>query len=119
MKKRLLICMMVGLLGVAHAAPKVATCKITLGNEIAYKGKCLFDPYEGGSFTLKPIKGEALFDEITLIDVYITSQRRAEVKSHTLHETLGKFSMSIDGSAVRSKSQPACWNGSYFQICAW
>ncbi len=114
MKKCLLIGVMFGLLGVAHAAPKVAMCKITMWNEIAYKGKCLFDPYESGSFTLTPIKGEVLFGEISLIDVYITSKGQAEVRGHRLSGMSSRW-----GSFIRSKSQSACWDSSEFQICAW
>lgn len=99
----------------AQAKAKPAVCQIDGGGQTRYKGKCLFTPEQGGSFTLQhPQKNKALMNGISMVSVSIIEKDFAEVRGLTKEGINSRW-----GEAHRSQQQKACWVGSDFKICAW
>lgn len=117
MKAKLLTALMVATLSMPiQATSKVATCKISSMNEILFKGKCLFHSEKGGSFALTSLHDQGyLFDDLIVLNVSIIEKGVAEVRGVRAETGIS----SRWGTAIRSKTQRACWEGADFQICAW
>ena len=97
------------------AAPKIVTCQIDEQGKTIFKGKCSFNPSEGGSFYLTNLnKNKPLVRNIMDIGVYIVEPGVAEVSG-----SLKGANNSRWGHAIRSTKQKACWVGSDFNVCAW
>ena len=97
------------------AAPKSAICQIDENGRTAFKGKCVFIPSTGGSFTLmSQSPNKPLFRNIMDVSIYITERNHAEVRG-----SLSGGHNSRWGEAARSQNQKACWIGSDFKVCAW
>lgn len=95
------------------AVARPARC-VVLGNGMTpFRGTCKFTPDVGGSFAIDPI-GKPGFDGVTSIGVAIVSPGVAEVRGLTRDGINSRW-----GEAKRSKSDPACWLGSDFKICAY
>ena len=110
----LAILLLIGLTATTVQA-KIATCEISSGGDVLYKGKCNFQFIKNnGSFSIRHPTRHTIVDEVTDISVYITGKSMAQVRGLTVY---GNNSMW--GDAVRSKKQKACWVGSDFKICAW
>jgi hypothetical protein len=97
----------------AFAADKVARCEVFSQDKLRYKGRCLFSPEAGGSFTLSNRKkGNVLFDSVTDVSVVIIEKGVAEVRGLTIHGNNSRW-----GEAKRSQKDTACWDGEDFTIC--
>jgi hypothetical protein len=104
----------------AMAADKVVKCRIDGANDAGktvalYKGKCLFSPEKGGSFSLShpSSKDKPLYGSIIMVSVYI-EKGAAEVRGLTKDGINSRW-----GEAKRSSKDKACWTGSDFRVCAW
>ena len=77
-------------------------------------GPCRFVSEKGGSFALANADGEAtLIGEVVMVSVAVVSPGVAEVRGLTTAGINSRW-----GEARRSTSDPACWEGSDFRICA-
>lgn len=82
-------------------------------DEIQFQGDCTFEQFGGnGSFSIKSPSG--LIAGRAVISVYITEPGIAEVRGLTTGGINSRW-----GEARRSSSDPACWAGSDFTICAY
>ena len=99
----------VSVMGSAMARP--VRCVIT--GSVAYKGKCDFTN-SGASFSIAPIGRDSFPGGINPVNVAIVSPGVAEVRGLTREGINSRW-----GEARRSKSDPACWQGSDFRICAY
>lgn len=107
--------------GMAEAKGRVVSCAITSlpDNAVQFKGKCLFLPDGGGSFTLMDkAGGERFYGSIGMVSVSLTGKDAAEVSGLVLDPGLGGHN-SRWGAARRSARDGACWDGADFRICAW
>lgn len=107
--------------GVAEAKGRVVSCAITSlpGNAVQFKGKCRFLPEGGGSFSLMDAAGrDRFFGDIGAVSVTLTAKDTAEVSGLVLDPGGGGHA-SRWGTAQRSASDGACWDGDDFRICAW
>jgi hypothetical protein len=97
----------------AEALARPARCVLT--GSTTYKGKCDFTPLTGnGGFSISPIGRKSFDDGIDPISVAKIAKDRAEVR--------GQTSLGINsrwGEATRSRTDPACWEGSDFKICVY
>ena len=114
--KKILMMILVGA-GLSMAAQaKDAKCKITLNNQVVVNNTCSFSPIDGdGSFILSGKYG--LYEDIQAFKVVLINKGVA--KTYVSGED-GDWN--DWGKAIRSKSQPACWNGktgsTRYQVCA-
>jgi hypothetical protein len=106
--------------GQVLAADRVVKCRIDASNDsgktvVVYKGKCLFMPEKGGSFSLShPVsKDKPLYDSILVVSVYVEGAA-AEVRGLTKDGINSRW-----GIAKRSAKDKACWVGEDFRVCAW
>ena len=117
MKKSLLLLVLTSLLLITQmtvAAEKKAECEITSNNKVVFKGKCLFFPEHGGTFSLSALdNNKPLFDDILIVSVAMTQKNVAEVRGLTTSGINSRW-----GEAKRSVKDKACWKGSDFIICA-
>lgn len=82
-------------------------------NEIQFRGNCIFEQFDGnGSFAIESPSG--LIVGRSLISVSIIQPGIAEVRGLTTSGINSRW-----GEARRSSSDPACWVGSDFTICAY
>jgi len=105
----------------ASAKGRVVGCRISSldGTSVQFKGRCMFVPEPGGSFSLSDASGKAKFyGTISVVSVYLTDKDTAEVSGLVLDPGGGGHN-SRWGEAKRSTKDRACWDGSDFQICAW
>lgn len=96
------------------AEAKEARCVIRQNGDVAYSGSCQFILDRGGSFSIRGIRTQPILPDVTDISVSIVSPGVAEVRGLTTSGINSRW-----GSAVRSTSDPACWRGSDFEICAY
>ena len=114
MKRTLLtLALAIGLIPLPAEA-KDARCVIKQNGTVAYKGVCYFHQGKGGSFNVHLHDGKQILPNITDISVSVVSTGVAEVRGLTTDGINSRW-----GSAVRSKTDPACWTGSDFEICAY
>jgi hypothetical protein len=104
----------------AMAADRIVKCRIASANDVgktvvAYKGKCLFSPGKGGSFSLShpTSKNKPLYGSILVVSVAIEGVA-AEVRGLTKDGINSRW-----GIANRASKDKACWAGSDFRVCAW
>lgn len=98
----------------ATAGPRQVRCVITASPE-NYEGPCLFTPDQNGSFAVAPPGGrEWLGGEIGQVAVFVLEPGVADVRGLTKDGINSRW-----GRAQRSTSDPACWDGSDFRICAY
>ena len=99
----------------AMAAGRVVNCKIDNSGVPSFKGKCLFLPEKGGSFSLQNTKrDQPIMDGLLDVHVYIVEKGVAEVSSVTVNGINSRW-----GEATRSSTEKACWVGNGFKVCAW
>lgn len=91
-----------------------AKCLITGESGEELDGPCLFEAGSGGSFDLLPLEGDYLMPEISSVSLTVTSKGKGYVRGLT---SAGINSMW--GDVERSKTDPACWDGSDFTICVY
>lgn len=92
------------------AAKRVVDCEVN-----AYRGKCVFDPERGGSFSLSNPAGEGeSLDGSTVVTVSIVQKGVAKASALTTSGVSSRW-----GEAKRSRTDPACWVGADFKVCAW
>lgn len=97
---------------VAEARP--ARCVIVSNGEKPFEGICDFSAdSRDGSFTLSRAKGRK-FLKIDPISVAVVSPGTAEVRGLTPDGINSRW-----GEAKRSTSDPTCWIGADFKICAY
>lgn len=91
-----------------------ALCVIkNASNEILFREECIFEQFGGnGSFSIQAQSGLIVGRES--ISVYIIEPSVAEVRGLTTAGINSKW-----GMARRSNSDPACWVGEDFTICAY
>ncbi len=96
---------------------KKAYCTIVSGNEVTFDGYCDFQSEKGGSFYLSSLDGSPLMpsDEtgIVSVSVEIFQKGVADVRGLTTDGINSRW-----GEATRSRTDPACWVGSDFKVCA-
>ena len=103
------------LAGTAVAQEKLADCTVTSNGIVEFDGPCGFLPDDGGTFSIATPGGEGpLYGEISVITVFVVSPGEAEVSGLTTSGINSRW-----GSARRSTSDPACWTGSNFEVCAY
>ncbi|MEM9132179.1 MAG: hypothetical protein AAF962_05820 [Actinomycetota bacterium] len=89
-------------------------CRITSGTAAdVFQGPCLFHSEGGGSFAVQAADGGPLTSGVQLITVSITAEGEAEVRGLTTDGANSRW-----GAAVRSETEPACWVGTDFEVCA-
>lgn len=99
----------------SFAAERVVSCKIDNSGVPSFKGKCLFIPEKGGSFSLQNTKrDQPIMDGLLDVHVYIVEKGVAEVSSVTVNGINSRW-----GEATRSSTEKACWVGNGFKVCAW
>jgi hypothetical protein len=99
----------------AFAGEKPAKCLVDAGYDAQYQGPCLFKGYGKGSFIISPrFQNGRFVDGISFLSVDIYAKNHANVRV-----MLEGGISSNWGDAIRSKTQPACWIGDDFKICAW
>lgn len=99
----------------SFATDRVVKCQIDSSGSPSFKGKCLFMPEKGGSFSLSNVKGvKPLTENVTNVSVSIIEKGVAEVRGLTTDGGNSRW-----GEARRSDKDKACWVGSDFRICAW
>jgi hypothetical protein len=114
MKRTLLTLALAAGLFPLTAEAKDARCIIKRNDSVAYSGACHFHLEQGGSFSIRRHDGKPILPSITDISVSIVSTGVAEVRGLTTNGNNSRW-----GRAVRSKTDPACWMGSDFEICAY
>lgn len=98
----------------AAARSKPASCRIESNGKVEFRGRCIFTPDRGGSFSLGPARGSGpLYGSILAVNVTIVGRGVAEVRGLTTGGINSRW-----GRAVRSKRNRACWVGSDFRVCA-
>jgi hypothetical protein len=103
------------LTGTAVAQEKLADCTVTSNGIVEFDGPCGFLPDEGGTFSIATPGGEGpLYGEVSVITVFIVAPGEAEVSGLTTSGINSRW-----GSAQRSTTDPACWTGSDFEVCAY
>lgn len=100
--------------GGGPAQAKAARCVIRQNGTVAYSGPCEFIHDRGGSFGVRRRDGRPLLPEISDVSVMLTAPGQAEVRGLTLQGINSRW-----GPARRSTSDPACWTGSDFEVCAY
>lgn len=99
----------------SFAADRVVKCQIDSSGSPSFKGKCLFMPEKGGSFSLQNVNPDKQIMEGLLdVNVQIIEKGVAEVRSVTVNGVNSRW-----GEARRSDKDKACWIGNGFRICAW
>ncbi len=89
-------------------------CRITSGDASNVSERpCLFRSEGGGSFAIQADDGSAIVNEVQIISVSITGEGEAEVRGLTRNGNSSRW-----GAATRSETEPACWVGSDFEVCA-
>lgn len=98
------------------AAARDARCRIEENRRVVFEGICDFTP-DGreGSFGLSPRGGSQrpLYGSILSVSVWVMEPGVADVRGLTRDGINSRW-----GTARRSTSDPACWDGSDFRICA-
>lgn len=98
-----------------NADAKPAKCVVRKGGDQVLNSQCNFQfTGNNGSFSLTRINGGEIMPSITDISVYIVSDGLAEVRGLTINGNNSRW-----GQARRNTSDPACWTGSDFEICAY
>jgi hypothetical protein len=99
----------------AHAQEsRQADCTVRSDGEIVFDGPCDFLPEAGGTFSIASAESEdPLYGEISVITVFVVAPGEAEVSGLTTSGINSRW-----GAAQRSTSDPACWTGTDFEICA-
>ena len=98
----------------ANAEAKIAKCVISQNRTEIFRGPCKFTGLGEGSFSIDPVKGDYPIDEISTISVSVQEVGVAEVRGLTSAGNNSRW-----GTAVRSQSDKACWNGTDFAICVY
>jgi hypothetical protein len=88
-------------------------CRVTSGTA-RYEGPCVFElAGSDGSFAVQKADESPMVDEVVVITVSIDGEGLAEVRGLTTDGINSRW-----GSAERSQTEPACWTGSDFEVCA-
>jgi hypothetical protein len=91
-----------------------AFCIVKGTSAVHFRGNCIFKQFGGnGSFSIESPSGR-IKGEVVMINVYVTEPGVAEVRGLTTSGINSRW-----GRARRSTSDPACWVGSDFTICAY
>jgi hypothetical protein len=102
--------------GALPAAARDAQCRIEENRRVVFDGLCDFTP-DGreGSFGLSPRGGSQrpLYGPILSVSVWVMEPGVADVRGLTRDGINSRW-----GTARRSRSDPACWDGADFRICA-
>lgn len=98
----------------AHAKGAPARCLVTSNGEKPYSGPCKFLPDGGGSFVIQPVGRRVFSGEVTDVTVSLTGPGAAEVRGLTTSGINSRW-----GAAMRSRKDPACWDGEDFRICVY
>jgi hypothetical protein len=92
-----------------------ADCTVTTSGEVVFDGPCDFLPDTGGTFSIaNPDGAGPLYGEISVITVFVTAPGEAEVSGLTTAGINSRW-----GPARRSTTDPGCWTGSDFEVCAY
>jgi hypothetical protein len=94
--------------------PRPARCVIASDGQPTYRGPCMFTAERGGTFHVAPGRGREFPGGQTGISVEIVEPGVAEVYGLTPTGPASRW-----GTAVRSRRDRACWDGSDFSICAY
>lgn len=97
-----------------HTNAREAHCLIRQNGAVAYAGRCQFRPGPSGSFTIRHPDGITILPDITDISLTLLAAGVAEVRGLTTAAIHSRW-----GTARRSRSDPACWRGREFEICAY
>lgn len=89
-------------------------CHISNNQGLKVDRPCTFKPAGNGSFSLSLESGGEITPGVVMINLYVTSEGKAEVRGLTTQGINSRW-----GEVTRSMQDPACWNGSDFQLCAW
>lgn len=112
-------CFALALLFAGSAIPPAlardARCEIAENNRVMFNRICDFQPDgRDGSFSLAPRGGNGvLYGEILFVSVSVIAPGQAEVRGLTRAGVNSRW-----GQARRSPSDPACWAGEDFRVCA-
>jgi hypothetical protein len=99
-------------LAAAPQKARPARCEVWSGDSARWRGACLFMAERSGSFSVRPAKGRFPGD-VSVVSVTLTGGGRAEVRGLTRNGINSRW-----GEAVRSRKDPACWEGDDFEVCA-
>jgi len=112
---RMMFAVMTGALCCTGAMARDARCEITSSGRVVFNRICDFQPDgRDGSFSLSPRNGAgALYGDILSVSVSVISPGLAEVRGLTRAGINSRW-----GQARRSQSDPACWAGEDFRVCA-
>jgi hypothetical protein len=116
MKFRLIALSLLATLALPAAAQesRPADCTVQSGGEIVFDGLCDFLPDAGGTFSISRPDGDGpLYGEVSVITVFVVAAGEAEVSGLTTSGINSRW-----GSAERSTTDPACWTGTDFEVCA-
>lgn len=113
MKKTYIVSMIIACVAFSTSAfAKDAKCRITLDGVLTDNDNCNFTPIKNdGSFRLS-----SSYQDVAAYKVTLTGKGVAKVYIEDLNGV-----SHYNGTAVRSKSDPACWNGNTrdLKICAY
>lgn len=99
----------------SFAADRVVKCQIDSSGSPSFKGKCLFMPEKGGSFSLQSVnRDRPIMEGLIDVNVQIIEKGVAEVRGLTTEGSNSRW-----GEARRSDKDRACWVGNGFRVCAW
>jgi hypothetical protein len=99
----------------SSATAKPALCTIQERGATTFSGRCVFSPTDDkGSFSIRKANGRQLVPGVTDVSVFVVTPGTAEVRGLTVNGIHSRW-----GSATRSVSNPACWQGTDFEICAY
>lgn len=94
-------------------AQRPARCVVE-NSGATFRGPCLFGAERGGSFWIRPARGDRFFRDAMDVSVTIMSPGVADVRGLTEGGLNSRW-----GEARRSPRDRACWIGDHFRVCAY
>lgn len=95
------------------AIAREASCLIRQDSVVTYAGRCQYSQGPSGSFRIRHADQRTILPSITDIAVTVVAPGIAEVRGLTTTGINSRW-----GPARRSRTDPACWTGADFEICA-
>ncbi|MEB3263413.1 MAG: hypothetical protein VKJ66_03470 [Synechococcus sp.] len=106
------------LLGIAAALPpspaaaRPARCRVIQEGVSLYSGPCDFQQFGGnGSFSITPV-GKPSISGANPVTLTVEAPGQGEVRGLTADGINSRW-----GAVRRSRSEPACWEGTDFRLC--